>query len=320
MSRVFRRDERSDPAAIRVKTNVDFELSAVVSGTGRMPVVELRHGPRDARGWHAKLELELGRVAGRTVLERRLHHGPLVVQRPFHPESDGTAHVYVLHPPGGIAGGDELELDVEVKSGASALITTPAATKLYRTAGQRARVSQSLVVQEGAVLEWLPQETIAFGGADAELWSTVRLEPGANYAGWEIACLGRPASGDAFERGELTQRTDLCRDGRPLVIERLSLRADSALRSGAWGLGGRSVYGCFLATGASEELVTDVREHVQPGEPGDVFAVTMLADVLVCRTLGSSAPRARSLLAAAWGRWRRHTLGKAASPPRIWRT
>jgi urease accessory protein len=285
-----------------------------------MALLELRHGPRQARSWRARLDLKLGRVAGKTALERRSHHGPLVVQRPFHPEADGTAHVYVLHPPGGIAGGDELEVTVEVRSGGSALITTPAATKLYRTAGEPARVAQALVVRSGAVLEWLPQETIAFRGADAELVTRVELEPGAHYAGWEIVCLGRPASGDTFEHGELSQRTELSRGGRPLVVERLSLRASSALRSGPWGLGGRSVYGCFLATGATDALVTAVREHARPDTAGDLFAVTTLGDVLVCRTLGSSAQRARALLSGAWEEWRRHVLGKTASAPRIWRT
>jgi urease accessory protein len=285
-----------------------------------MAVVELRHGQKESRSWRARLALELGRVAGKTAITRRAHHGPLLVQRPFHPEADGTAHVYVLHPPGGIAGGDDLELELEVQSGASALITTPAATKLYRTAGERARVSQALSVRSGAVLEWLPQETIAFGGADAELSTRVSLEPGARYAGWEIVCLGRPASGDAFEHGELSQRTELRLGGRLLVVERLSLRAESALRSGAWGLGGRSVYGCFLATGASEGLVSAMREHVKPDTAGDLFAVTTLGNIVVCRTLGSSAARARSLLAAAWGQWRHHALGKTTSTPRIWRT
>lgn len=285
-----------------------------------MQLVERRHERRDARTWHARLELRLARIAGKTSLERRVHRGPLMVQRPFHPEADGTAHVYVLHPPGGIAGGDELELELDVRSGASALVTTPAATKLYRTRAERARISQTFVVRSGAVLEWLPQETIAFRGSSAAFSTRVSLEPGARYAGWELVCLGRPASGDAFEQGDLEQRTELCLDGRPLVIERLSLAADSALRSGPWGLGGRSVYGCLLATGADDALVEDVREHARPEATGELFAVTRLDDVLVCRTLGSSAPRARSLLASCWDRWRRHVLDKEAVAPRIWRT
>jgi urease accessory protein len=283
-------------------------------------VVELRHSPRETRGWRARLELTLAHVAHRTAILKRSHHGPLLVQRPFHPEADGTAHVYLLHPPGGIAGGDELEFEVEVLSGASSLITTPAATKLYRTAGARASVSQSLLVRSGATLEWLPQETLAFSGADARLSTRVTLEPGARYAGWDIVCLGRPASGDAFERGYLEQRTQLSLGERPLLVERVALPASSPLRVGAWGLGGRSVYGCLIATDATEALVSDIREHVRPEAPGDLFAVTTLGNLLVCRTLGTSGARARACLTLAWERWRAHVLGKTASAPRIWRT
>lgn len=285
-----------------------------------MQLVELRHHRKDARTWRARLELMLAPVASRTAIVRRSHHGPLVVQRAFHPEEDGSAHVYVLHPPGGVAGGDELELAVDVRSGASALLTTPAATKLYRTTGEPACVAQSLTVRAGAVLEWLPQETIAFRGAAAELSTLVALERDARYAGWEIVCLGRPASGDEFEHGALVQRTELVRDGRPLVVERLTLRAPSELRRGAWGFGGRGVYGCLLATGATEALVESVRANVRTQVAGELFAVTTLGDVIVCRTLGERAARARSLLSAAWGCWRSHTLGKPAATPRIWRT
>src|SRR5688500_20262371 len=102
-----------------------------------MPVVELRQSQKETPGWRARLELQLGRVAGRTALTRRSHHGPLLVQRPFHPEAAGTAHVYVLHPPGGVAGGDRLEISLEDRAGGSALINTPAAPKPYPTAGER---------------------------------------------------------------------------------------------------------------------------------------------------------------------------------------
>jgi urease accessory protein len=133
-------------------------------------------------------------------------------------------------------------------------------------------------------------------------------------------CLGRPASGDAFTHGSLSQRTELIIAGRPVVIERLSLPAASPLRMGAFGLGGRSVYGCLLATGSSQALVTDVRERVTPEAPGDLFAVTTLDGVLVCRYLGHSAAAARACLTLAWERFRHHVLGKPATAPRIWRT
>jgi urease accessory protein len=107
-------------------------------------------------GWQARLELGLAQWAGRTVLAHKRHFGPLTVQRPFYPEG-GPCHIYLLHPPGGVVGGDRLEIAVEVGEGAHALITTPGATKFYRSAGPRAHQIQHLSVAGGGVLEWFPQ-------------------------------------------------------------------------------------------------------------------------------------------------------------------
>jgi urease accessory protein len=143
-------------------------------------------------GWAAELALRFAvrGERGRTELVGRRHVGPLRVQRPFHPEPSGACHVYVLHPPGGVVGGDQLALDVSVESGAHALLTTPAAAKLYRSAGPCARVQQALRVGEGARLEWLPHENIAFSAANAELTTRVELEQGARFLGWVVLCLG----------------------------------------------------------------------------------------------------------------------------------
>ncbi len=283
-----------------------------------MTVAELR--PTAPGGWHARLDLELGLLGSRTVLVRRSHEGPLMVQRAFYPEPDGTAHVVVLHPPGGIAGGDILDLSIEVRSGARALLTTPAATKLYRTRGPLATVRQSLHVSTGATLEWLPQETLAFGGARAEMQTRVELEPGARYVGWDIACLGRPASGDDFDVGRLDQKTELWVGGKPLLVERLSVDARAASRRGPFGLGGRSAYGCLVAVGPAGGVVDALRALVRPSAEGDLFAVTDVGGAVVCRALGHGADRVRRLLEPAWVVAREHVLEKSPCQPRIWNT
>jgi urease accessory protein len=283
-----------------------------------MPVADFT--PRPVPSWRAELSLRLGVRAGRTAVERRSHRGPLLVQRAFYPESDGTAHLYLLHPPGGVCGGDELEVEAVVESGGKALLTTPAATKLYRAPTVAARLRQTFTVRAGATLEWLPQETIAFGGARAASETVVRLESGARYIGWEIVCLGRPASHDEFVTGELSQRTVLELEEKPLLIDRVSLDAQDPGRRGAWGWASRSVYGCLLATGASDELVSDVREALRTAREGDLFAATRVGSVAVCRVLVSSAEQARSTLTRAWDVARRHVLAKPACAPRIWAT
>src|SRR5262245_10241542 len=102
------------------------------------------HEPREGRaGWEASLDLKFAARGARTVLARRASVGPLVVQRPFYPEG-GVAHVYLVHPPGGVVGGDQLRLSVLAEEGAHALLTTPAATKFYRSDGRVARQRQEI--------------------------------------------------------------------------------------------------------------------------------------------------------------------------------
>jgi urease accessory protein len=271
-------------------------------------------------GWRGRLSLEFAVQGARTALSRRAHVGPLYAQRPFYPESDGTCHVYVLHPPGGVVGGDELSVELAVGPGARVLATTPAATKLYRCPERGSVVRNQLGVCEGGVLEWLPGETIAFGGARASLLTRVVLEPGAHFLGWEITCLGRPASGDAFSTGRLDQRFELRRGNRPLVLERMLLEAGGALRRGPWGWAGSTVHGVLLATTASSALTSELREHIRPVFEADRFGVTTLGDVTVCRYLGAHAAEARSCLGGAWDIIRRHMLGKPAAAPRVWTT
>jgi len=273
-----------------------------------------------APAWPAELELGFARRGDKTVIERRRHRGPLLVQRPFHPEADGTCHVYVLHPPGGVVGGDELVLDAEAARGASALLTTPAATKLYRTNGARASLRQTFRVGSGASLEWLPQETIAFGGSQATSTTSVHLEAGARYLGWEITCLGRPASGDDFSTGSFRQCTEIRRNGRLILIDRTHADSAGALRRAAWGWAGRSVYATLVATTASTALLAALRASVTPECAGDLFAVTTQSELTICRWLGSSAEQARRALGAAWSLIRAELLGKPACPPRIWTT
>ena len=116
-----------------------------------------------AEGWSAKLSLSFERALAKTNLRVSERVGPLSVQRPFYPEED-VCHAYVLHPPGGVVGGDQLELNVHVRQNGSALITTPAANKIYRSNGPESQIKQQLSVESGGTLEWLPQETILFGG------------------------------------------------------------------------------------------------------------------------------------------------------------
>ena len=268
-------------------------------------------------GWAAQLELDLQRRGMRTALVRRKQRGPLAVQRPFYPEGE-VCHLYLLHPPGGVVGGDRLEIAGEVQAGAAAVVTTPGATKFYRSGGADASQRQRLTVRGGGSLEWFPQENIFFPGARAALETQVHLESGACFMGWEIQCLGRPANQELFHCGSLSLQVQIYRDGRPLLLERLHVRDGEDL-AGAASLRGFPVTASFLAAGVAPDSRDRVREllgQIQPGAAG----VTLLDDLLVLRYLGASTEAARRLFVKVWTLLRPALLNRPACPPRIWST
>jgi urease accessory protein len=282
-----------------------------------------------AVGWSAALELEFEADRGATRLARRAHRGPFVVQRPFFPEGKEVCHVYLLHPPGGLVGGDELRLDLRVGASARALVTTPAAGKAYRTKGPTARQSHALVVEEGGSLEWLPQEMIIYDGASVELETRVDLAPGARFFAAETLCFGLPARGEPFARGSCRQSFDLRRDGAPIFIERGRFDGGAPAAAAPWGLGGATVLSLVMASPAPGPAVIDELRALAAAATADAAApavdraaVTVLGgnEVLVVRHLGGLAERARAFVHAVWRIVRPELLGRAAVAPRIWST
>jgi urease accessory protein len=290
----------------------------------KIPGTCLRAEPRGpatcaSARWKGELSLRVEARDARSVLAELRHRGPLRVQRAFHPESNGTCHVYVLHPPGGLVGGDDLEIDAEVCSGAGALITTPAAQKVYRAPERESTQRVHLAVRDGGALEWLPQETIVFDGAQVRLAVHVELEARASFLGWEVLCLGRPGAGERFATGRLAQRFEIWRDGRPLWVERLHCAGGSSFLDAPWGASGRTALGTFVCVSDRSDLVERARAELHP-LPGESIELTQLRDVVVVRFAGARAERARECFTSAWKVLRPAVLGSACEPPRIWST
>ncbi|HWM41342.1 MAG TPA: urease accessory protein UreD [Burkholderiales bacterium] len=247
-----------------------------------------------AASWKASLSLGFQNVDARTVLAEKRSDGPLVVQKPLYPEGPGRCHAIVVHPPGGIAGGDELHLEVRSESAANALLTTPGASKWYRSAGAWAK--QTLDFEVEGSLEWLPRETIVFDGALADLQSRITLKEGASYVGWEVVCLGR------FKRGRLRTETRITQGGRMLFIEKGEIDGGGRLMQSPAGLGGRRVFGTFIATSTEKISIEGV-------------AVTHIPGLLIGRYLGDSSEEALHAFTRLW-----KVLRPAAVEPRIWAT
>ena len=274
---------------------------------------------RQSAGWQASLGMQFAHRAAqsRTVMESVQHRGPLRIQRPFHPEGD-VCHVYVLHPPGGVVGGDGLRIDVNMQEQARTLVTTPGATKFYRSAGETACVSQRLTLGPQSCLEWLPQENIFFPGARVSAQTDFHVAADATLLAWEISCLGRPAIGERFIEGEMRSRLRVFVEDRPWLIEHQYVSGERHLAARP-GLRGHALQGTLLAWQVDEGLAQRVQEKVATS--ADVLVgATLIDGLLVVRALGDHAEKLRYVMTDVWGFLRPHLLGRLPVAPRIWAT
>jgi len=267
-------------------------------------------------GWLAKLDLEFSHRSDKTVLSHRSQRGPLTVQRAFYPEGD-VCHLYILHPPGGVVGGDTLTINTTIHVNASTLLTTPGATKFYRSQGEIAHQKQNLQLAEHASLEWLPQENIYFPGAQARMSTHINLAANARFIGWETHCLGLPANKQSFTTGQLSLDFSLNRDGVPILMERMQINA--ARLNSPTGLRGHPVMAMLVATPADNDLLENVRSLLSD-QDNHLIAVTLIEDCLVVRYLGNTTAQCRKLFTKIWTVLRPVILQRRACPPRIWAT
>lgn len=266
--------------------------------------------------WNASLDLRYEAAAGRTVVARR-HDGPLQVQKALYPEGDAVCHTIIVHPPGGIAGGDALSIRVRCLPHAHALLTTPGATRWYKADGRRA--AQSIRLDIDGRLEWLPQETIVFDQACVESSIEVELRDDAATIGWDMIALGRTAAGESFTQGEFAQTIRFSADHELMWAERTRLRGGDALLDSPVGLAGYPVFGCSWAYGPSwsDDDVAALRRDL----PATAAVTRVAPRLLVARALGSTTTAVRTTLQAVWERARPHVFaGRNAVVPRIWST
>lgn len=277
----------------------------------------------DAVRWPARLTLSAARDgAGATRVHAR-HDGPLRLLKTLYPESTRIAHAVLVHPPGGLVGGDRLDIHLDVQAGAHLLVTTPAATRFYRSnAGEAAQVVHA-TVGEGARLEWLPQETLAYPDCMARNEVRLSLAPGASLFATEVLGLGLPAAGQPFDRGRLLQHLEIT--GQWLDRGWLGA-ADTALLDGPCGLAGHRVLGTLAY--AQTDALADVSTLLDDSRAliADVprSGITHLAGprgaVLLMRVIGDEVESVTLALRRVRALWRERLWGLPGGDPRIWAT
>ena len=272
--------------------------------------------------WPARLALIASRDAEATRVHAR-HDGPLRLLKTLYPEGSAVAHAVLVHPPGGLVGGDRLDIDIDVQPGAHLLVTTPAATRFYRSnAGEAAQVVQARVAA-GARLEWLPQETLAYPACDARNEVRLSLAPGASLFATEVLGLGLPAAGEPYERGRLLQHLEIT--GQWLDRGRLDA-GDRALLDGPCGLAGHRILGTLAYAqttplDGAAPLLDDARALLDDVPRSGITQLNgPRGTVLLARVVGDEIETVTQALRRIRALWRERLWQLPSADPRIWST
>ena len=274
--------------------------------------------------WHAQLDLDYQLENNRTVA-RHTHTGPLRILQSLYPEGDAICHNVLVHPPGGLVGGDTLDLNISVAAGAHGLVTTPGATRFYRSDGELALQRTTITVADKARMEWLPLETIAYSGCMAENHLSLSLAPGAELLGLDVTALGLPAASQPFEAGNFCQYLEV-----PGVwLERANIKAlDALLLNSPLGLAGHRCFATLFFVSGSK-LDRQRRQHALDTARSVIEAHPLCAtagatspdgQVVLVRVLAPVVEPAMALLRSVWLTWRRELWLLDNNSPRIWAT
>ncbi len=273
-------------------------------------------------GWQATLAVDY-QVEQQRCVARHQHQGPLRILKSLYPEGDAVCHNILVHPPSGLVGGDELKIDLRLQENAHALLTTPGATRFYGSDGLTASQHVNAHLENGARLEWLPMETLAYNGCQAHNQAVFTLAPSSQLMAWDITALGLPHAGQPFVKGQFQQHLEI----PGTWLERGLIRADDArLLHSPLGLNGHSGQGTLLFAQGSvmkddmRDQVLQIARDVCESHPLRLQAgvTSPHAQLVVVRVLSDQLEPAMDMFKRIWLQWRSQMWGMPAVTPRIW--
>ena len=270
--------------------------------------------------WQGILELDYQKINNSTQLVKAYSQAPLKIQRSFYPEGQEICHSIILHTAGGMVGGDRLSQTINLQPETQVLLTTPAASKIYRSSGETVQNTINIEIQEQAYLEFIPREMIIFNGAIFSQNLRVNLAPNACYLGWEITRFGRTARGEIFNQGQWKSCTEIWQNGCPVWVDRQGFIANEEILNSPHGLGGKPVIATLTWVGqpVSEDIVKNIRQLWSQRETSSQAGVTQLISGLLCRYRGNSTQEVINWFTDVWQLLRQNYTGKSIVKPRVW--
>ena len=250
--------------------------------------------------------------------------------------NNGRCELPILHTAGGLVGGDQLSIALDLKANSRGLITSVAAQKVYGSIGrsrlypegQWARQQVHCKLAKSSDLEWLPQELVLYANALYEQHLTVQLPADASFLSAEIVRLGRTAAGETLQQGRWRSALSICRRSdkphqadRWEIVDRLDLGGDAL--NDQHGLNKQPVFGSLVWAAPmplSGDALTQLLELVRSDRAGleGTLRCSSLDQGLVARYAGPSSRDARFWFSRIWARTR--ALRALSSPqiPRVW--
>jgi urease accessory protein len=171
-----------------------------------------------------RITLQVGAAGGVSRRTKVREEGPLRVR--FAADAGRRLEAVVVNTAGGVAGGDSSVLDLAVDDGASLMVTTSAAEKVYRSPGPSAAMTVNLKVGAGASLAWMPREMILLGRSRLDRAIDIELANDSRLLLAEAVVFARA---DAGEDGVFSDRWRVRRSGQLIYSDTTTFDGAGAL-------------------------------------------------------------------------------------------
>ena len=275
--------------------------------------------------WNARLDLHYSRenITSQVKFE---HVGPLRILRSLYPEGPGICHNVLIHPPSGLVAGDSLDINIDARDNAHALITTPGATRFYKSTSDWATQTVDVQLRDSSKLEWLPLETLAYNGCRARNTCKFDLKDQSELIAWDITALGMPSANLPFQTGLIEQHFEL----KDHWLDKGRIRAeDLNLLNSPLGLNAKKCLSTLVFASATQknqeqinqllELARGVLLSEQEGMQTVQAGVTSPnPNIVVVRMLSDLVEPSMQLMRGIWLSWRSNVWGLESVMPRIW--